>query len=108
MPLISEFGSGPSAQPAHHAVPSQLLRLSTMDPKSQRQKGRDRVLSSLNVAIEALNLAKDAAGIAPAQAAFSSVSALLTMIRVHFLLSCDDGLQVHTYPGLHGKQNQLR
>ena len=62
-----------------------------MDPSSQRPKGRDSVLSSLNVAIDAINLAKDIVDIAPAKAAFGSVSALLTMIRVHFFLFCDDG-----------------
>ena len=76
-----------------------------MDVTPQRPKGRDRVLSSLNVAIDALNLAKDVSGIPPAQAAFGAVSALLTMIRVHLLLFCDDELWVHMYPGLHGQQN---
>ena len=55
-----------------------------MDTKSRRPKGRDNTLSSLNVTIEALNLAKDICGIAPAKAVFGSVSALLTMIRVRF------------------------
>jgi hypothetical protein len=51
---------------------------------SQRPKGRDGVLSTLDVVIQTLNLAKDACGIPPAQAVFGSVSALLTMIRVRF------------------------
>ena len=53
-----------------------------MDENSQRPKSRDGVLSSLNVTIEALNLAKEISGITPAKAAFGSVSVLLTMIRV--------------------------
>jgi len=59
-----------------------------MDANSQRSKGGDGTLSSLNVAIEILNLAKEAVGIAPAKAAFGSVSVLLTMVRVRFLLFC--------------------
>jgi len=53
--------------------------------KTQRPKGRDGVLSTLNVAIEVLNLAKEVSSITPAKAAFGSVSALLTMIRVCLL-----------------------
>jgi len=53
--------------------------------KTPRPKGRDGVLSTLNVAIEILTLAKEVSSITPAKAAFGSVSALLTMIRVGFL-----------------------
>lgn len=58
-----------------------------MDIESQRLKGRDGVLSSLDVAIEAINLAKEVSSITPAKAVFGSVSALLTMMRVCFLPS---------------------
>ena len=78
-----------------------------MDPNSQRPKGRDRIFSSLNLAIEALNIAKDASGIPPAQAVFGSVSALLTMIRVRFLLFYDDELRVDTYLGHDGQPDGL-
>ena len=71
-----------------------------MDPNSQQQKGRGGLLSSLNVAIEVLNLAKEISDITPAKAAFGSVSVLLMMIRVRFARLCDDGLPVHVYPGL--------
>jgi hypothetical protein len=81
---------------------------STMDANSQRQKGRDDALSSLNMAVDAINLAKDIVDIAPAKAAFGSVSALLTMIRVRFFLFCNDELQVHMYPGLDGERTRLR
>ena len=74
---------GPS-QPQSHAVFSQLPRVSTMDPKSQRR--RDGALSSLNVAIEAVNLAKEISSITPAKGVFGSVSIVLTMIRVSLLL----------------------
>ena len=79
-----------------------------MDVNSQRQKGRDGALSSLNMAIDVINLAKDIVDIAPAKAAFGSVSALLTMIRVRFFLFCNDELRVHMYPGLDGERIGLR
>ena len=66
-----------------------------MTDKSQRPKGRDGILSLLDVAISGLDLAKELSGIAPAQAAFGTVSALLTMIRVCFLLFCDEMSQTH-------------
>lgn len=57
----------------------------TMTTKSHRQKGRDGTLSSLNVAIETMNLAKEVSSVTPAKAVFGSVSILLTMIRVRSL-----------------------
>jgi len=65
-----------------------------MTDKSQRRKGRDGVLSSLGVAIDNLNLAKEVSSIAPAKAVFGSVAALLTTIWVSFLLFCDDTFQI--------------
>jgi len=56
-----------------------------MDTKSQQPKGRDSILSSLNVAIEAVNLAKEISSVTPAKAVFGSVGVLLTMIKVRFL-----------------------
>jgi len=75
-----------------------------MDTETQQPKGRDKdnTLSLLNVAIEALNLAKEVSGITPAKAVFGSVSALLVMIRVPFFLFCSDEPPAHTYPGLNG------
>ena len=55
-----------------------------MATESQQSEGRDGVLSSLNVAIDGLNLAKELSGITPAKAVFGSVSVLLTMVRVSF------------------------
>jgi hypothetical protein len=60
-----------------------------MADNSQRPKGRDGVLSSLNVAIDGLNLAKEVSSITPAKAVFGSVAILLTMIRVGFRLFYD-------------------
>ena len=58
-----------------------------MDANSGREKWQDGILSSLNAAIEAMNLAKELASVTPAKAVFGSVGVLLTMIRVSVLLS---------------------
>jgi len=50
--------------------------------KPQRSNDRDHSTSALNTAIEGFNLAKEVINIAPAKAAFGSVSIILTMIRV--------------------------
>jgi len=55
-----------------------------MATESQRQKRRDVAISSLNAAIVALNIMKEATSITPAPAVFGTVSVLLTMIRVRF------------------------
>ena len=57
-----------------------------MTDKPRRLKGRDDALSSLNVTIDILNIAKEVSSIAPAKAAFGSTSDLLTLIKVRFLL----------------------
>jgi len=67
-----------------------------MAAKSQRPNGRSGALSSLNVAIDTLNLAKEVSSITPAKAVFGSVSILLTMIKVRCLLFCGETFQVHT------------
>jgi hypothetical protein len=77
-------GLGAPSQPACPAIFSQIPPVSTMDTKSQRR--RDGALSLLNVAIEAMNLAKEASSATPANAVFGSVSVILTTIRVCFLL----------------------
>ena len=56
-----------------------------MAAKPRRQKGRDGVISSLNIAIGAMNLAKEISSITPAKVAFGTVAVLLTMIKVRFL-----------------------
>ena len=53
-----------------------------MNADLRRQKRRDDALSLLNVAIEAVNLAKEVSSITPAKAVFGIVGALLTMIKV--------------------------
>ena len=61
-----------------------------MATKPQESKARDGLLSSLNTAIDALNLAKEISSATPAKAVFGSVSALLTMIKVCGLLFHDN------------------
>ena len=78
----SRPGSGHSSQPARHTTFSFLPQLSVMDAKSHRRKGRDSILSSLNAAIDVVNVAKDVMGMTPAKAALGAVSVLLTLIRV--------------------------
>ena len=77
-----------------------------MPSTSKQLKGQDGTISSLNVAIEALNLAKEAASVTPAKGVFGSVSILLTMIRVRFL-SYGRMLHVHVLPGFDGQQTRL-
>ena len=67
---------------------------------AQEPKERNGVLSSLDAAIDILNLAKELSSVTPAKAVFGSVSVLLTMIKVCSLLFCGDIFQVYTYPGL--------
>jgi len=66
-----------------------------METESQQPKGREGTPEALNTAIQATNLAEGVSSIAPAKAIFSSVNALLTQIRVCFLLCCGL-LRVHT------------
>jgi len=61
--------------------------VSTMAAKFRQQKGTDGTLSSLNGAIEALDIARENSGITQAKTAFDSVSALLVVIRVGLLLT---------------------
>jgi len=53
-----------------------------MNTKSQQQERQNTALSSLNAAVEALNLAKELSTVAPAKAVFGTVTVILTMIRV--------------------------
>jgi hypothetical protein len=73
------LGSGSSWQPASHALSSNLSMAST----SQRPKGRDGALTTLDAFIQTFGLVKDTCGIPPAQIAFASAVVVLTIIRVH-------------------------
>lgn len=59
-----------------------------MKTEPQRPKEWEGVASALNVAIEAMNLAKEVSSITPAKAVFGSASVLLAMIRVGLLVLC--------------------
>jgi hypothetical protein len=75
-----------SLQPAGNDVFSCYLDFEPMHANAQRQKRREFVLSSLNVAIEASNLAKELCSITPAKPVFGSFSVILTMIKVGLFL----------------------
>ena len=60
-----------------------------MTDKSQRQKGEGKVIPALNMAIDGLNIMKEAASTTPVNPVFGSVAALLTMIRASFVLFRD-------------------
>jgi hypothetical protein len=74
----------------------------------QQQKGRNRVLPTLDAFIQALNIAKDACGIPPAQIALGSAATLLDMIRVRFPWLCEGELLAHRYLGHNGQLPGLR
>ena len=57
-----------------------------MNTKTQQQERRNTTLSSLNAAIEAINIAKDVLSMTPAKAPLGSASVILTMIRVGLLV----------------------
>ena len=76
-----------------------------MDAKSSKgwkRPSRESVISTLNVTIEAMNLAKEISSVTPAKAVFGSVSVLLTMIKVRFLPSSDGTFKVHAESGIDG------
>jgi len=52
-----------------------------MDPTARQQECQDNAISSLNMAIDALNLAKEISSITPAKAVFGSASVVLTMVK---------------------------
>jgi len=56
-----------------------------MEAEPKRPKEREGVISALNAAIGAMNLAKEISSITPAKAVFGSVGILLEMTRVSFL-----------------------
>ena len=79
-----------------------------MDSTSQQPKRRDRVLPTLDVFIQVLNIAKDTCGIPPAQIAFGSASVLLAMIRARSSLLRRDGLLTRVSLGYDGQRSRLR
>ena len=78
-----------------------------MEAQSQRPKEREGTASALNAAIEAMNFAKELSSITPAKAVFGSVSVILTMIRVSFLVFVDQ-LETEMHLGRDDQQDGLR
>jgi len=70
-----------------------------MDIEVKQRKRRDNIISSLNLAIDALNLAGGIVDIVPAKAVFGPVSVLLTMIRVGFPPAYVGRLRAKTHLG---------
>ena len=66
-----------------------------MEAESKRPKGQEAAISALNAAVEAMNLAEKISTIAPAKTVFGTVSILLTLIRVCFMLFCNDLFQIY-------------
>ena len=66
--------------------------ISTMTDKPQRQKGR-KAVPALNMAIDGLNVLKEATTTTPVNSVFGSVALLLTMVRVSSLSLHDDMFQ---------------
>ena len=78
-----------------------------MASTSHKEKGRDVALPTLDMFIQALNIAKDACGIPPAQIALGAASALLTTIRVRLPLLCQDEQSTDAYLGHNGQLSGL-
>jgi len=79
-----------------------------MNIKAQEQKRRDNILSSLNAAVESLNLAGGISDIIPAKAVFGTVSVILTTIRVSFPLVYVGQLRAETLLGLNDQPGRFR
>ena len=78
-----------------------------MNPDAQAPERRENVISTLNVAIDVLNIAKEALSITPAKAVFGSVGALLVMIKVYSLLLCVTEFPIHIYLGFDEQPSRL-
>ena len=57
-----------------------------MQFKSQQPKEREGVISTLNIAIDGVNVAKDALSIPGVKVVFGVVAMILIMIKVSFVL----------------------
>ena len=74
-----------------------------MDADDGKQKRRENVISSLNAAIAALDIAEKATSVTPATAAFSIVKEILTVVKVGFPLLCLSISQARTHTGVDGQ-----
>jgi len=79
-----------------------------MGTETQQQERRGNTISSLNAAIEVLNLAGGISDIIPAKVVFGTVSVLLVAIRVCFPLAYDDRLRAETSLGFDDQPGRFR
>ena len=101
-------GSGSVPQPPRLTAFSWLPRDSTMTDNSQQPKGQGRGLFALNVAIEGLNIAKEATSTTPINPIFGSVALLLAKIRVSTFFFRNETFLVHIWSGYDGQQTGFR
>jgi len=79
-----------------------------MKDDSQQPEWRDGVVSSLNMAIDGLNLAKGLSKGTPAQAVCGTAAVLLTMIRVSSFLSAMKYVRfIHSQDTMVNKQDYV-
>ena len=76
-------------------LPRSTLRFDHGGQTQTAQEG-DIIHSSLNAAIDGLNLAKEFSSITPATPIFGAVAVFLTMLRVNFHLFRDEMFHAHT------------
>jgi hypothetical protein len=88
LPRLTLVSIRSPSQPAGNNVFPCYVDFEPMDSNSHRPGRQDNTLSTLNVAIETLNLANEVSIITPAKAVFGSASIILTMIRVGLFLRC--------------------
>ena len=105
--MAPHFSRAPVPCSLRASLFSQPRRALTMTPKIQRLKMQDGPPSTLNAAIDVVNLAKDNSDVAPAQAAFGSVGTLLTTIRVRCLQLYDNRLTAYVSLGLYTRRTWL-
>ena len=67
-----------------------------MTDNSKRQKGQGKVIPALDMAINTLNIAKEATSTTPVNPVFGSVAILLTMIRVSSLSPHNELFEAYT------------
>ena len=72
-----------------------------MDTQPEPPKRHNNVLSSLNMAIDTANLAKEILSVVSAKAVCGSISVLLTAIKVCFLPARVDGSRARTHLGFY-------
>jgi len=79
-------GLGIFLTPAGCNVLSYHIDFRPMYATARQQKRQEHIVSSLDAAITALDIAEKVSSITPAKAAFSIVKEILTVVRVRFPL----------------------